>query len=133
MSILMVANCPGCGKVFQKNLRNLCLDCVKSLQNEFDTCDRYLRGNRRATTEQLSMATGVSVKQIIIWVKEKRLPEIDYPNLKYPCNSCSEPIRQQELCSSCRVRLTKDIHEMHAKEVKVVQQNSAYKSRLNRY
>jgi predicted amidophosphoribosyltransferase len=42
MSILMVANCPGCGKVFQKNLRNLCQDCVSNLQNEFDACDRYM-------------------------------------------------------------------------------------------
>ncbi|MDF2859383.1 MAG: flagellar protein [Neobacillus sp.] len=133
MSILMVANCPGCGKVFQKNLRNLCYDCVNILQAEYDTCDRYLRANRKSTTEQLSMATGVSAKQIIIWIKDRRLPVTDYPNLTYPCNSCSEPIRQQEMCYSCRSRLTKDIREMQEKEAKLVHNSFAYKNRVNRY
>ena len=133
MSILMVANCPGCGKVFQKNLRNLCLDCVKLLQSEFDACDRYLRSNRKSTTQQLSRATGVIEKQIIIWIKDRRLPISDYPNLTYPCNSCSEPIRQHEMCYSCRSRLTKEIREMQKKEVKPVEHSSAYRSRTNRY
>ncbi|MEK3721706.1 flagellar protein [Paenibacillus sp. FSL H8-0034] len=130
MSILMVANCPGCGKVFQKNLRNLCQDCVSNLQNEFNACDRYLRSNRKATTEQLSEAVGVSVKQIIIWIKDKRLPVTDYPNLTYPCNSCREPIRQQEMCYPCRSRLTKDIREMQDKDASRVQQGFGFRSRV---
>ncbi|NHN28793.1 flagellar protein [Paenibacillus agricola] len=133
MSILMVANCPGCGKVFQKNLRNLCSYCVIALQSEFDACDRYLRSNRKSTTQQLSMATGVSEKQIMLWIKERRLSPSDYPNLTYPCNSCREPIRQQEMCMSCRTRLTNDIREMQAKEVKPLIYNTAYKSHTNRY
>jgi flagellar operon protein (TIGR03826 family) len=112
----MVANCPGCGKVFQKNLRNLCMDCVKSLEGEFDICFNYLRSNRKATTNQLSADTGVPEQRIISWIKDKRLPAIDYPNLTYPCNSCGGPIRQESICYSCRSRLTKEIKEMQDKE-----------------
>jgi hypothetical protein len=133
MSILMVANCPGCGKVFQKNLRNLCMDCVKSLQDEFDTCERYMRNNRKASTEQLSAASGVPVKQIIVWIKERRLPVTDFSNLTYPCNSCGEPLRQQEMCYPCRTRLTKDIREMQEKDAKKAYQGFGFRSRVNRF
>jgi flagellar operon protein (TIGR03826 family) len=116
MSTLMVANCPGCGKVFQKNLRNLCMDCVKSLESEFDVCFNYMRSNRKATTQELSTATGVSAQRIISWIKDKRLPAIDYPNLTYPCNSCGNPIRQENICYPCRSRLNKEIKELQDKE-----------------
>ncbi|TDF99276.1 flagellar protein [Paenibacillus piri] len=118
MCALMVANCPGCGKVFQKNLRNLCMDCVKKLEHEYEACYRYLLSNRKAATSDLSHATGVPESTIFSWIKDRRLSAIDYPNLTYPCNSCGGPIRQESLCQPCRNRLTRDIQEMRDKELR---------------
>ncbi|MCR8636883.1 flagellar protein [Paenibacillus radicis (ex Xue et al. 2023)] len=134
MSILMVANCPGCGKVFQKNLRNLCMNCVKLLESEFDVCFNYLRSNRKATTSQLSIDTGVSEQQIYTWIKDRRLPASDYPNLTYPCNSCSGPIRQEQMCYPCRSRLTREIRELQEKEtIRTQSQGIGFRSRPSRY
>jgi len=131
MSTLMVANCPACGKVFQKNLRNLCMDCVKMLEYDFDRCHNYLRGDRKATTVKLSAETGVSERQIISWIKDKRLPATDYPNLTYPCNSCGSPIRQENICYPCRSRLSREIKELRDKETLRTQtQGMGFRSRL---
>ncbi|WP_259620223.1 flagellar protein [Paenibacillus doosanensis] len=109
MSILAVANCPGCGRVFQRNLRNLCMDCISTIDNEFDSCYRYMLHNRKASTGELSRATGVSVQRLTGWIRDKRLSTSDFPNLTYPCNSCSSPIREHRLCVSCSTNLTKEI------------------------
>lgn len=116
MSILAVANCPGCGRVFQRNLRNRCMDCIQSIDNDFEACYRFLLNNRKATTEQLRNATGVSKQLITQWIKEHRLSVADFPYLTYPCNSCGGPIRQHNLCFPCSSRLTRDIRELQAKE-----------------
>ncbi|WP_081823983.1 flagellar protein [Paenibacillus sp. UNC451MF] len=118
MSILAVANCPGCGKVFQRNLRNLCMDCIKSIDHEFDACYRFMLHNRKASTEQLRNATGVSKQRLTEWIKDKRLSVADFPSLTYPCNSCGSPIHQHNLCFPCSSRLSQDIRELQAKEAK---------------
>jgi ribosomal protein L32 len=133
MSILMVANCPGCGQVFQKNLRNLCMSCMKTYDNEFDACIKYLRMNRKATTEELSSASAVAKKRIIAWIKEKRLSIRDYPNLTYPCSSCGGPENQHDICTSCRTRFTKEIREMQEKEAKQRHQGIGFRSRTSRF
>ncbi|MCP3772527.1 flagellar protein [Paenibacillus sp. MZ04-78.2] len=118
MTMLKVANCPNCGKVFQKNLRNLCQDCIDQVHGDFDRCEAYLRGNRKATTEELSRATGVSAKRIAEFIVSNRLPVAYYSGLTYPCNSCGSPIKQHHLCNSCRIRIVNDIHKMNQQEAK---------------
>ncbi|WP_248925353.1 flagellar protein [Paenibacillus hamazuiensis] len=118
MSVLMVANCPKCGKVFQKNLRNMCQDCMRAVDGDFQKCYSYLRMNRKATTEELNRDTGVSVQQITLFIKDNRLPLIDYPNLTYACASCGGPIRRNNICVPCATRLTAQINDMKEKEAK---------------
>ena len=129
MSILAVANCPGCGRVFQRNLRNMCMDCIKSIDDEFEACYRFMLYNRRATTEQLRQATGVSQQRITQWMKDHRLSAADFPNLTYSCNSCGAPIRQHHLCLPCSSRLTRDIRELHAQEAKKIDPGIGFYSR----
>lgn len=132
MSILAVANCPCCGKVFQKNLRNLCMDCIQALENEYDACCLYLRSHRKATTEELVQATGVSRLKITGWIKSKRLSVNDYPNLTYPCDSCGVPIRLNKLCYSCSTRLSREIRELQSEEKKTFLPGIGYRSTLQR-
>ncbi|MFE5317100.1 flagellar protein [Paenibacillus sp. NPDC056579] len=128
MSILAVANCPGCGRVFQRNLRNMCTDCMKSLDSEFDICYRFMLQNRKATTEQLRSATGVSSQRLTAWIKEKRLSVKDFPHLSYPCNSCGVPIHQNQLCVSCSSRISRDIRDLLHKEEKVASAGIGFRS-----
>jgi flagellar operon protein (TIGR03826 family) len=132
MSILAVANCSSCGRVYQKNLRNLCMDCIHSLEKEYDTCYEYLRMNRKATTKELSEATGVSVQRIMGWIKDKRLSTNDYPNLTYACNSCGSPIRHMKLCFPCSTRLASEIRNLEVKEARYNNQGIGFRSRIGR-
>lgn len=113
---LLVANCPRCGRVFQKNLRNQCADCSRSLDTKLQGCLDYLRRNYRSTNEQLHAAVGISSEMMYAWVKEGKLLLTDYPNLSYPCGSCMKPIRQHKLCQDCSYRISRDIKELHSKQ-----------------
>lgn len=118
VSMLMVDHCPKCGKVFQKNLRNMCQECTKAYDNLLNACHTYLRDHRKATTEELSEATGVTDQQLMAFVKDSRLPLYSYPNLTYPCSSCGSRIRQHNMCIPCRGRITEDINRMKEQEAK---------------
>lgn len=61
-------------------------------------------------------ATGVSREMMLAWMKEGKLLLSDYPNLNYPCASCSKSIRQGKLCADCAYRITRDIKELQAKD-----------------
>jgi|GEM_PF-284553 len=115
---LNVANCPRCGKVFQKNLRNQCQDCSREMDNKLNGVLDYMRKNHRATNEQAAEATGVGVEQLITWMKENKLLLSEYPNLHYACSSCKAPIRKHKLCMKCSVRIQHDILQLNEMEQK---------------
>lgn len=115
---LKVSNCPKCGNVFQKNLRNLCQRCVVESEQRYGNIKEYLRRNRKATTDEVSDITGIDRKEIVTFIKEGKLILSDYPALTYPCESCGCGIRQHKLCTDCSTRLSRDIRSMFEKENK---------------
>jgi hypothetical protein len=110
---LLVANCPRCGKVFQKNIRNQCMDCSHELDTSLNTCIAYLRRNHRASQEQISQETGVPFDFITAWIKNGKLLISDYPNLNYPCTCCGKSIRQHKMCVDCSIRLNREIQQLN--------------------
>lgn len=110
---LNVANCPNCGRVFQKGLHNYCGACVKEIEDQFERCYQYLRENRSSTMNQLSEETEVSIKQITKFIKDGRIFISDLPNMGYPCESCGEHVRSGKLCLSCSDRITKGIQQVN--------------------
>ena len=42
---LPVAHCPGCGKVFQKNLRNMCMHCAAEEDAQIVAIERALKND----------------------------------------------------------------------------------------
>lgn len=103
--MLNVANCIQCGKLCAKSARNLCAECMKKIEKQYERCAEYLRENRGATMHELSTETGVSVSQIVKFIHEGRISTLDATGLEYPCEACGEMIRSQKLCDSCRMRL----------------------------
>jgi ribosomal protein L32 len=118
LSMLMVAHCPKCGQVYQKNIRNMCKDCTAAHDNLLNACHSYLRDHRKATNEELIEATGITEAQLTAFIKESRLPLYSHPNLTYACSSCGGRIRQHQLCANCRARITEDIQRMNEREAK---------------
>ncbi|EFM09024.1 Flagellar operon protein YvyF [Paenibacillus curdlanolyticus YK9] len=106
-------NCPRCGKLYAKNLRDLCPACIKDLDQQYELCATYLRENRGATIYEVSESTEVSIAQITRFIREGRISLMDMPNMGYPCEMCTNTIREGNLCESCRSRLTKDINKLN--------------------
>lgn len=134
MSMLKVANCPKCGKVYQINVRNLCQSCRREADDELDKCNAYLRDNRKASTEALSEATGVSVHHIHAFIKDNRLPVSFFSGLTNPCKSCGSPIRQQQMCAPCRIRLIAEVRKLQEQEARARERDAGLqiRDRLNR-
>lgn len=107
---LNIDNCPRCGKIFAKGVRDICPACVKEVDEEYERCVEYLRENRGSTIKELSDAVDVSVKQITRFIREGRISLYNAPNLAYPCEVCGILIREGSLCDSCRGRLQKDVN-----------------------
>ncbi|KZE70230.1 flagellar protein [Paenibacillus jamilae] len=104
-------NCPRCGKLFIKNVRGICQNCIKEIEIEYEKCVKHIRENKGIHMHELSEATGVSVKQITTFIREGRISIANAPNMTYPCEVCGVPIRDGHMCDSCRTRLTKDLNQ----------------------
>jgi flagellar operon protein (TIGR03826 family) len=113
---LNISNCPKCGKVFARGMKDVCPACVKEIDNEYLLCANFLRDNKGATLYELSEATKVSVKQITKFIREGRIYIYDAPNLGYPCEICGTAIREGGMCDDCRRRLTKDVEALKEQE-----------------
>ncbi|MEW9702585.1 TIGR03826 family flagellar region protein [Paenibacillus sp. SI8] len=104
-----VANCPRCGKIFVKGFADVCPNCLKDLEQQYDKCLKFLRENKGANINDLSEATGVTVKQITKFIREGRISIVNAPNMTYPCEVCGNLIREKAICESCRMKLVKDV------------------------
>lgn len=103
-------NCPRCGKLYAKNFKNLCSDCIRDIEAEYAKCKTYLREHKGTHMQQLSDATGVSVRQITKFIREGRISIENNPEMMYPCEVCGVTmLREGNMCESCRTRLTRDL------------------------
>jgi len=102
-------NCPRCGRLFAKGYRDVCPNCVKDIDREYDKCAAYLKENRRCNIHELSEATEVSIRQISRFIREGRISIAHHPNMLYPCDKCGEPIREHTMCLNCRTKLAREV------------------------
>ncbi|MFI2857112.1 TIGR03826 family flagellar region protein [Paenibacillus sp. JSM ZJ436] len=123
-----IGNCPRCGRLYALNLRELCGDCQKEIEQEYTRCAEYLREEKGATIHQVSDATGVSSKQITRFIREGRISLLDAPNMAYPCELCGVLIRENSMCNPCRNRLTKEIREATTHSTKDTNQNRSHEA-----
>lgn len=122
-------NCPRCGKIFAKNFRDVCPNCIKAIDNEYTLCADYLRKHKGTDITELSRVTEVSIKQITKFIKEGRISLIGAPNLMYPCEMCGSLIREHNKCESCRAKLLIEVNKVRpdvaSKEVEEKPSNPA--------
>lgn len=111
-----IENCPICGRIFAKNFKDVCPNCIKELEKQYEHCVAYLRENKGANIQELSDETGVSIKQITKFIREGRISMMNAPNLAYPCEICGTLIREGNMCDSCRMKLVKDVKQLHETE-----------------
>ncbi|WP_054942268.1 TIGR03826 family flagellar region protein [Paenibacillus ihuae] len=104
-----VDNCPRCGRLYVKNIMDICQPCIKELEHQYETCVEYLRKNRGTNIQELSDATEISIKEITRFIREGRISIANAPNMMLPCEVCGTLIRDGHMCESCRNRLRRDL------------------------
>lgn len=62
--------CKTCGKIFEKNNKSHCKDCIGKVEKEQDLIISYVRKHENATVLDIISQTGVSLKTINSLVEE---------------------------------------------------------------
>lgn len=106
--------CPRCGKLFARGIREVCISCTEEIEKEYEKVVEYLRKYKSATIYEVSEATEVSTKQITKFIREGRISTDGMPNLSISCEVCGKPIREGNMCASCRSKLQRDIRNVSA-------------------
>lgn len=97
---MQLRNCPNCGKVYVQGGLDLCPDCLRDEEREFEQVREYLREHPRAPLRDVVAATGVEERKVLKFIRSGRLICIGvYPIRE--CEMCGKPIDDGRLCPSC--------------------------------
>lgn len=121
-------NCPRCGKLFLKAFRDICPDCYKEEQQNFEKVYRFVRKqeNRQASMQDIIEGTGVSEDDISRFIREGRLRVSNMPNLGYKCESCGKTIKSGTICDDCKQQLAKELQK--AEEIAAIKERQRQES-----
>ncbi|WP_353893727.1 hypothetical protein PRVXH_000488 [Proteinivorax hydrogeniformans] len=106
---MTVSNCPRCGKIFRKLKRNICPNCVAKEDKEYEIVRDFLYDNPGAGIQTITEETGVSENQVIKFLREDRLVNVNKDSLLLDCESCGTAISNGRYCEACKARLDSDI------------------------
>jgi hypothetical protein len=108
---LLVDNCPICGNIYHKNPKNMCVNCVKKIDLEYDKCLKYLRENKQSNITDLNEATEVSIKLIRQFILEGRISTEKFKSLRLKCEICGVQVKNVKMCEQCRHRLSRQLEQ----------------------
>lgn len=106
-------NCPVCGKLFVYTVRDMCPDCAKKDEENYEKVRTYLYDVPDATLEKIANHTGVPEKSILEYLKEGRLIlKKSNINILLKCEMCGSPIATGRLCEKCAKEFKRGILEL---------------------
>lgn len=128
-------NCPRCNKIFVKSFRDVCQDCQKQEDQDFQTVYQYVRKkeNRMASIIEVETATGVDQQFIYKFIKQGRISLQSFPNLAYPCDACGTMIREGRICGSCKGNITSGLDRLEAEKKFEARKRHEENSRITTY
>lgn len=99
--------CKVCGRVFAYPGfgPDVCQDCRRRDQEEFDKVREYLSTHEHSSVHQTSLDTGISMKKLYRWIHEERLYFKDDGTSGLFCEICGEPINTGRYCRRCKAKL----------------------------
>lgn len=124
---MRIVNCVRCKQAFAMTKEPICPECIAKEEQEFELVKEYLDDNRGATMEDISEATGVSIKRIQKFLKDGRLEGIEGSGLK--CRKCGVPITKGTYCQKCAKKLQANLVGAQGTEVQA--ESVEEKSKIN--
>jgi flagellar operon protein (TIGR03826 family) len=101
-----LANCKECGRLFIKVTSDICPDCQRKEEEEFDRVKEYLKNHPNANLSEIMEATGVSENRISKFIRMGRL------SIKPTCEVCGKPIDSGRFCPECRLKLLNEVRHI---------------------
>ncbi|MDQ0231449.1 TIGR03826 family flagellar region protein [Metabacillus malikii] len=130
-----LSNCPKCNTLFVKTqFRTVCDACFKEEELAYETVYKFLRKreNRKALLHEVVEDTGVAEELILKFIRNGRIQLSNFPNLGYPCEKCGKVIREDRLCSSCKIDINQQLHQMD-EEKRIIERNKPAKVQSTYY
>lgn len=132
-----IGNCPRCEKLFQKSLREFCPNCLRDLDKQYETIYRFIRKkeNRKATIDEIEIATKVDKEDIYRIIRLGKLNLEQFPSLGYPCETvgCTNKVTKGRLCSSCMSLIQGDLNQLNKDKERELQRKEEEKARYQTY
>lgn len=100
-----ISNCSRCGRIYVRNLKGLCPDCLREDEELYEKVYNYLRENPKSTVQQVSQATEVAEERILAFLREDRLLAGEWQISSYPCERCGAEIAGGRYCDRCTVEM----------------------------
>ena len=105
---MALSNCKRCGAIFSRVQEPLCASCIREEEASLEQANDWLRKHPGQTINALSDDTGIGRRQILVWIRQKRITLTDKVALLY-CKRCDEVIFSGTLCDRCKLSLTHDV------------------------
>ena len=103
-----VANCPKCGKVFQKTLNSLCPGCHQSAIGQTGLVCQFLQGHPRRTLQEIASGCSVPIQDVETMLYSGKLGSVAHLII-FHCQSCSQLIPAMgangRFCLNCAQKL----------------------------
>lgn len=105
-------NCPVCGKLFVYTVRNMCPNCAKKDEENFEKVRQYLYDVPNATLDEITEKTGVPAKNVLEYLKEGRLMLKKTNTNILSCERCGAPILTGKYCDKCADEMKKQLERL---------------------
>lgn len=123
-----VGNCPRCGKVYVKNVKSLCPDCLREDEQMYEQVYRYLRDHPRSTATQVAEGTGVPEERVLAFLRDGRIQAAEWLNVEYPCERCGTTISTGRYCEKCAKEVQSSLRSL-ATQLQVASQSETKEKR----
>lgn len=110
--VFLIANCKRCDRLFQKNSRDICPDCIREQLDLVAIIKAYLKTHKHATVSEVSRETDIPVDDIVDLIEDHILILVDYPNIQLTCERCGTLTQEGRFCAECRADLISDLANM---------------------
>ncbi|MCR5486173.1 MAG: hypothetical protein K6F35_01440 [Lachnospiraceae bacterium] len=106
---MALRTCQKCGKTYEATLLGggLCESCNNEQMDKYHEVREYLWNHPHSTASSIAKACGVSVHQVMLWVKDDRFEVSDDSKVSLYCENCGMKISSGHLCAACQASASK--------------------------
>lgn len=108
-----IRNCRRCGKIFYFGRENLCPDCMKLEEQDFEKVRSFLKEFPGSKITDVITYTGVSDKKILRYLREGRIEILDQNQDFLKCLHCGKAISTGRYCKECYSKYSNTVKELY--------------------